>query len=231
MNLPEDHLLSDTAGNSPKLNDGRRLVISSMPCGGSSYLTYVFRRQGLDFRHEAVGADGGCGFAVGPTHNFRAALCASPETYGPFYHLSRHPLKVIPGLFTFSRNWVFNFCIKQIPSRFERSDEPPVLDASPLHILMKFWYYWTLSCLRDGRSVIRLEDFSRPETGLLQEIAREVGYTLSDDFLLSVPMTTASKRTKPGYRRVTWGELEKEDAALTYQMRVLSSKIGHMEEI
>lgn len=196
-------------------------------------MSYVFRHQGLDVSHESIGSDGGVGFTVGPTQNTLAAIKENTQRYGPFYHLSRHPLNVLSGLLTMSNSWASNFCTKQMPDHFTE-DEFVVNRHSdtyeylpPLPTMMKFWYYWTLRCLSDDRPILLLERFCDPKSGVFQALSAKIDYPLEDRFLLSVSRNTATKSGREQYRKLSWGDLDQVDATLADKMRHLTERIGH----
>jgi len=192
----------------------KQLAICGCASSGTSYMTRLMRANGLEFGHERLGPDGGCGFkCIDP-------LVDTSECFAPL-HQVRNPVDSIASMMAlgdFSDNFAGERCITR------PDDLIPQIDYydTKLAKTMKVWRWWNRHCEERSAFTYRIED---PIDEILGRISKHIGVDLEEHDVDRGP----HRKESPLWVPVTWELLKMEDADVCEQIEKMALRYGYLE--
>lgn len=215
----------------------KKLLITGCGRSGTLYAAEVWRRLGLDIRHErpiphhgTMGEDGASSWLMAvndPNPPFGAS--AADYEFEVTIHQVRHPLKVIASTAQFilaKGELAPNYIERNIPE-FRLSPEEEVLTERQQLILQaaRYWYHWNRLAEAKATLTVQLEQFEKA----LPDLCEMVGIDYQEEALESVAPNTNHRHIylNEALWTVDWDELRSLDEELTDRIRSLAANYGY----
>jgi len=194
------------------------LLITAVGRSGTHYTARLLQAMGLDVPHEAVGRDGAASWKHITTGRFvvkkrwkrKRETFIDSSGFTTVLHQTRHPLKVIASMQTFSdATWGY---MAQFTSL--------TMDQPTLRRAMVGYLEWNR--LIEARADWRFQIEQLP--AVFDAFCRHAG--LDPRPLPELPREARDSRPAR-YPPLTWADLEREDAALAEQLKQMAGAYGY----
>lgn len=194
------------------------LLITAVGRSGTHYTARLLQEMGLDIPHEAVGRDGTASWKHITTGSFvvkkrwkrRRETFIDSSGFTTVLHQTRHPLKVIASMQTFSEpTW-----------RYMAQFTSLTMDQPTLRRAMVGYLEWNR--LIEARAHWRFQIEQLP--AVFDAFCRHAG--LQRRPLPELPREARDSRTQR-YEPVGWADLAGEDAALAEQLKQMAGAYGY----
>ncbi len=178
------------------------LLITGCARCGTTYISQVLNKCGLDVPHEKMGAHGTVNWIMAVpadytpmAYDFR--YCCAPGLnhyrFQHIFHQVRDPLKSISSI-AVDLDPIWDF----VGGYIQEVDmaHPTIINAA------RYWYYWNLKAEKIAEWTYRIEDIDH----VWKEFCRRLGYPLDKSNLKRVQRNTNSGKVS---HRVTWKALKR----------------------
>jgi hypothetical protein len=192
-----------------------RILIIGCGRSGTRYASKVLRQCGLEIGHEKEGKDGMSSWmAIGNSEKLQAYDC--------IYHQVREPLGVISS---------FHTVMKRTWRKIYDTESRIVSGETLLLRCMKYWLYWNQLCEEKAKMTYQVEkmfDIALPKMLADLEIEATGEMLASADKVSNTDHTrTKGHKVSDIYKKVTWDDLEIEDAEICMMVRDQAIRYGY----
>lgn len=187
------------------------ILVIGCPRSGTCFASALFKEHGFDVGHEAWGRDGISCWQLAGNDDFWSRFNQCPaeiQCAHAAVHQVRHPLKVIPSLFTIAE-----------VSYDILNAKMPFVTKHPLHRAMLVWLHWNRLAQKRAAYTYRVENMEAE----FAELCRRARFTTA----LKPNFTTSKQTNARSHREVTWAELEATDRSLTAEIKALAEAYGY----
>lgn len=215
----------------------RKLLITGCGRSGTFYSSEVWRRLGLDVRHErpiahhgVMGEDGAASWLMAvndPNPPFGPS--AVDYEFDVVIHQVRHPLKVIASVAQFilaKGQFAKDYIERNVPQIKIIGDELS-LSREQQFVLQaaRYWYYWNMISQEKATVTVQVERLSRDLANLCELMNVEYQRTKLDD----IPPKINGRQyyLNEELWTVDWRDLEGLDFELTERIRNLAAGYGY----
>lgn len=218
----------------------RRLLITGCGRSGTLYASELWRRLGLDIRHERPVAPNGVMGEDGMASWFMAADDPNPPS-GPApldYEFDvvvqqvRHPLSVIASVAQFilrEGKRAPGFIERNVPETRLHPDEQQYLNDKQQLILRasRYWYHWNLLAEQKADKIVRLENLDQELPELCDLVGVEYKIGVLDN--LSKEINARHYHVSDPPWVLKWEEIAHLDSELYHKIRELAALYGYKE--
>jgi hypothetical protein len=184
-------------------------LITGAGRSGSTYITRVLKRCGLDVGHHKMGKDGiVCGFYCFDAKRYPTGNPAPRPKFDVILHQVRDPLKTIASVTTGnSRGWARQFV------RVEHS-------ASPLRWACYYWLTWNLEAERQALWTYRIENLKGVWPDLQRVLCFDKDY---DSAIFNVPLNVNTRQ----HDSITWQDAKLAAPEIYGDIREAAKRYGY----
>ena len=199
----------------------RELLITGCARSGTTYISQLFKKSGLDLSHDheygSVGRYGLSSWLLVPD--------ATHAPWGPvrhdclfhhIFHQTRHPLQVISSVYTTEPKISWVFILENVPEI--TWEDRHVVKAA------KYWYYWNAMAEKIAEWRYPIEEIA----SVLPEMERRLQITLDPSLVDTLPNNTNTRGAHA--KDFTWEDLQKElDPELFWKIAEMARRYGYLD--